>query len=224
MSKGKRIYIAGPMTGIENYNHAAFNAAAKMLRAEGWIVENPVEIAAQFGTVEELEGNVRQLGRVMNHEIEILRQCDAIYLLHGWEKSEGATTELFHAIEGRKEVILAADYPDYLDQFCMRVREEKDWVEKKRPLDGLECIELEEGYEEHHMKDLCEVRMFNELTEKDGKFRWSEIIEEKMLEASERVSVREWADAGDKFAQVAAEAFRAWKWCMEQDLKKEAAE
>ena len=36
----KRIYIAGPMTGLPDFNYPAFNAAAARMRALGFEVEN----------------------------------------------------------------------------------------------------------------------------------------------------------------------------------------
>lgn len=42
----KRIYIAGPMTGLPELNFPAFHAAAKVLRAQGHHVENPAKINA----------------------------------------------------------------------------------------------------------------------------------------------------------------------------------
>lgn len=38
-----RVYIAGPMTGLPEYNFPAFHAAAKAWRDAGWEVLNPAE-------------------------------------------------------------------------------------------------------------------------------------------------------------------------------------
>ena len=43
MSKPKRIYIAGPMTGHAEHNFPAFHAAAKRLHEAGWEVVNPAD-------------------------------------------------------------------------------------------------------------------------------------------------------------------------------------
>lgn len=42
-SRVGRVYLAGPMTGIADYNFPAFNAAAARLRAEGFDVVNPAD-------------------------------------------------------------------------------------------------------------------------------------------------------------------------------------
>ncbi len=39
----KRIYLAGPMTGLPDYNFPAFMKAAAYLRSQGAIVFNPAE-------------------------------------------------------------------------------------------------------------------------------------------------------------------------------------
>jgi hypothetical protein len=38
-----RVYLAGPMTGLPEFNYPAFNAEAARLRALGYQVENPAE-------------------------------------------------------------------------------------------------------------------------------------------------------------------------------------
>ncbi|MCY1527250.1 hypothetical protein D9M68_623110 [compost metagenome] len=43
----KRIYLAGPMTGLPEFNYPAFHAEAARLRALGYQVENPAENQAQ---------------------------------------------------------------------------------------------------------------------------------------------------------------------------------
>ena len=38
MTTKKRIYVAGPMTGIKDYNQQAFRNITDLLRSEGWEV------------------------------------------------------------------------------------------------------------------------------------------------------------------------------------------
>ena len=86
----KRIYIAGPMSGLPDYNYPAFNAAAEQLRAAGWVVENPAENEPPAcGT---WAGWMR-LG------IAQLIRCDAVALLPGWSTSRGAMLEHYIALQ-----------------------------------------------------------------------------------------------------------------------------
>jgi hypothetical protein len=80
----ERIYVAGPMRGYPNLNFDAFNANAYALREEGYEVVNPVEINP--------DPNAEYL-ECMRADIKALCDCDAIYLLDGWENSEGANAE-----------------------------------------------------------------------------------------------------------------------------------
>lgn len=82
------IYIAGPMSGKPNYNYDEFNKHAKILRDGGrWgDVINPAE---GFGGDQSLPRDV-----YLRQALRNLAECDAIYLLDGWETSEGATMEL----------------------------------------------------------------------------------------------------------------------------------
>jgi hypothetical protein len=81
----KRIYIAGPMTGLPEYNYPAFNAEAKRLRALGWEVENPAENEAP-SSGEWID--------FMRLAIPQLMTCDIIVLLPGWIESRGARIEV----------------------------------------------------------------------------------------------------------------------------------
>ena len=83
-----KIYIAGPMRGYDELNFPAFNAAAYDLTADGYIVVNPVDINP--------DPNADWLD-CMRKDIKALVDCDAIYMLEGWEKSGGATIEHFIA-------------------------------------------------------------------------------------------------------------------------------
>ena len=80
----RRIYLAGPMTGIKDFNYPAFNAAAKLLRENGYHVENPAENSApDCGT---------WLG-YMRIAITQLATCDMVVMLPGWSESRGAVVE-----------------------------------------------------------------------------------------------------------------------------------
>lgn len=89
------IYIAGPMRGKPDFNRAAFNAAAERLAAKGWQPINPVDIEKIYPCAEE-SGEVSRpdLVNLMAIERKFAGRADAIYLLDGWEKSEGARGEL----------------------------------------------------------------------------------------------------------------------------------
>lgn len=88
--RDRRIYIAGPMTGIEDYNFPAFNRAAGMLRESGWVVENP----ADHGVVEGASWS-----DYLAYDLTRLGTCGAVYLLRGWQNSKGAKLEYLIAKE-----------------------------------------------------------------------------------------------------------------------------
>lgn len=83
--RSKRIYIAGPMTGLPEYNFPAFNAKAAELRAQGWHVENP----AEHGHIDGADW-----ADYLRWDISRIATCGAIYLLPGWEQSKGARLEV----------------------------------------------------------------------------------------------------------------------------------
>ena len=84
-SRTGRAYIAGPMTGIAEFNFPAFNKEAVRLRAEGLTVLNP----ADHGIVEGAEW-----ADYLRHDIAGLATCERIHLLQGWEESKGARLEV----------------------------------------------------------------------------------------------------------------------------------
>lgn len=78
-----RIYIAGPMTGIKDYNYPAFNAEAEQLRGYGHTVINPAEINNADIPWHEC----------IRKDIALLVTCNALQLLPGWHESKGAKLE-----------------------------------------------------------------------------------------------------------------------------------
>ena len=83
---GDKVYIAGPMSGYEEFNFPAFNRVEELLRKSyGYKhVINPAKLhpTTDLPWVEFLKQDLREL-----------ITCDAVFLLKGWEKSRGATLE-----------------------------------------------------------------------------------------------------------------------------------
>ena len=76
----KNIYIAGPMTGIEDYNYDEFINAARDIRK---LRLHPVHTANT--------PRGKPYDWYIETALSLLSQCDAIYLLPMWEKSNGVT-------------------------------------------------------------------------------------------------------------------------------------
>ena len=107
----KVIYIAGPMSGLPNHNIPAFVRIARFLRSEGWEVRSPVEIAFSIASEEQIERDRFVRNKVLDAELGVIRnECHAIYLLPGWETSQGARGELVMAIACKLEIIQHYDY------------------------------------------------------------------------------------------------------------------
>lgn len=87
-----KIYIAGAITNNPNYERQ-FKEAEERLISEGHAVINPV----------------KNLGFTYKEYIDMalneLMRCDAIYLMKGWEKSNGANLEFLYAITTNMVVI-----------------------------------------------------------------------------------------------------------------------
>lgn len=86
---GKRVYLAGPMTGMPEMNFPAFHAAARALRGRGWDVVNPAEINPDPKA---------GWACCMRDDIAALVTCDTVAMLPGWERSRGARIEWFLGI------------------------------------------------------------------------------------------------------------------------------
>ncbi len=99
----KRIYLAGPMAGVEAHNFPAFDAAEKRIAAMGMEAVSPANLSRKVCaeaaldvrtlSIEEAE---RMMPAFMAVDLSALCTCDAIYMLPGWESSAGAKIE--HAL------------------------------------------------------------------------------------------------------------------------------
>lgn len=79
----RRLYVSGPMSGYEEFNYPAFNAAAAALREAGYEVENPAEIGHPGMAYTDL----------IKEDIRIILDCDGVATLEGWWASRGAHIE-----------------------------------------------------------------------------------------------------------------------------------
>lgn len=103
----KTVYIAGPMRGLPENNAKAFFDAFEKLRNEGWHPIDPTLFNEVFGCVETEE----LLKACMDAELAAIPHLDAIFLLKGWEESEGAKKELEVALRHGLKVMLQGDCP-----------------------------------------------------------------------------------------------------------------
>lgn len=98
------LYIAGPMTGLPDYNYDAFHAAQAELHRAGFVVMNPARNGLPMGL---------QWHQYMRRDLSMLIACNGIALLPGWERSRGARLEVAWA-----------------DALQMPVRAVEDWIEE----------------------------------------------------------------------------------------------
>jgi hypothetical protein len=90
------IYIAGPMTGIKNFNAVSFDYTAEKLKEAGWLVTNPMDF--QRHRLPNLEGICDDIKSIIIIDVALLISCEAIWMLPGWQQSKGATAEYHLAI------------------------------------------------------------------------------------------------------------------------------
>ena len=96
-----RAYIAGPMTGVPEFNFPAFDEAAESFRSFGYEVVSPAEHDRDEGLdTHGLTGHEHpddigfDLVAGLLWDLEQVAYSDMIVLLPGWEKSSGAVAEL----------------------------------------------------------------------------------------------------------------------------------
>lgn len=101
----KFIYISGPIAGIDDYRENFKEAEERIHRfCPDCITINPAAM---------IEGDCdsRDIERILDIELEIVRSCDVIYMMDGWVNSVGAKRELMAAIEEDKMILIGSD-PD----------------------------------------------------------------------------------------------------------------
>lgn len=105
----KKFYIAGPMTGIPQFNFPAFDVAAASLRSYGYLVVSPVELddpssrsaalANETGDPEQYNNETGETwGDLLARDVKLIAdEVSGVVALEGWEESRGARLEVFVA-------------------------------------------------------------------------------------------------------------------------------
>lgn len=91
-TKVLKLYLAGPMTGYENFNRPAFKAAAALLRSSGYIVCNPAELDSD-DHIKQLNSDNYNAADYYKRDLYYLMECDQVLFLPGWQKSKGCLLE-----------------------------------------------------------------------------------------------------------------------------------
>jgi hypothetical protein len=126
------IYLGGPMTGYEDFNHLAFVQAAEFLRDElDLAVHNP---AKSFGSRKDLDHK-----QYMRHCVHMLLESQASVFLPGWEESRGATAEAYisqalglpiYLLEGGALTPITYKLPTVADGKGFDLRKMLEWVDE----------------------------------------------------------------------------------------------
>jgi len=99
------IYIAGPMTGLPDFNYPAFHKAKEILEAKGFIVRSPADVPIQ-DSVEDY----------MRIDIPLLCSCNCTLFLPGWENSKGANIERLISIAIGNQLYKMIDDEIFMDE------------------------------------------------------------------------------------------------------------
>jgi len=103
-----KIYLAGPMSGLPQFNFPAFFAAADQLRAAGFEVVSPAEIdneedkgaalrSPDGQLVKHTDGVAKTWGDFLARDVKLLADTgiQGIVFLPNWQNSKGAKLEAF---------------------------------------------------------------------------------------------------------------------------------
>lgn len=105
------IYLAGPMTGLPQFNFPAFDAAAEMLAAQGHTVFNPAQMDRDVGFDPATTVVSKEFLRdALRRDLSAICNCDAVAMLPGWEQSGGARVEWTLATHLGLEILYLSEW------------------------------------------------------------------------------------------------------------------
>lgn len=93
----RKIYISGPISGHNpDIVKVRFGTAKKLFEGGPYEAISPLENGLPDSA---------SYDEHMMRDLEMLDKCDAIYMLQGWEKSNGCKIEFAYAVEHKKPII-----------------------------------------------------------------------------------------------------------------------
>lgn len=95
----KKLYVGGKMTGVQDHNFPAFDAAKRALSDYCWDVTTPADISRRAQKTGNADGTISDadLQALFRLDVEEVLRSDAIAFLPGWETSGGSRFELMLA-------------------------------------------------------------------------------------------------------------------------------
>lgn len=93
-----KVYISGPMEGVRDYLDN-FQAAEEALLKLEYDVVNPARLDKA------VKGCRISREDYLDLELELLKWCDAIVMLDGWQQSRGCNREYGYAIAAGKRIV-----------------------------------------------------------------------------------------------------------------------
>ena len=102
MTDKKVIYISGNTNGV-NHNLDIFEAAEEKLKARGYSVVNSARVINDIPFESISHDSIVKINWL------IIKNCDIIYMLKGWDESSESRRELEYACDLRLEVMYEED-------------------------------------------------------------------------------------------------------------------
>jgi len=98
----KKVYISGPMSGITDLNFPEFEKAEIKMKSFGFEVFNPHKFEEQktekfLNKIKNSNDNDSWIEYMKVDIVKMLQECEFVLALNNWERSRGATVELFLA-------------------------------------------------------------------------------------------------------------------------------
>lgn len=118
VSRWPSLYVAGPMSGLPDFNYPTFNAAADLLRKAGFgrgsFTREGVESPTRGAT--RAEASPLPWDEYLRMAIGQLIRVEGVAVLPGWEGSKGARLEVHIADELGMPVATVDDWLEYADE------------------------------------------------------------------------------------------------------------
>ncbi len=117
------IYIAGPMTGHENFNFDAFDEASLRHKELGYEVINPADLSRKLSVTCNVPLEDLSIREIAHKDlITLLTRATHMYMLNGWQNSKGAKAE--HAIAQWLDMTIIYQSKEDLDAARLH---DKEW-------------------------------------------------------------------------------------------------